>query len=157
MRQSRSHAPAVHPRIVAVAFVFYICTCILYLLAPFFYGFQDLAVTVTGTKYVQGSCYTGCSIRSVLLETPYRNRYILCRILLALERVPYIAFSIAGLGLATGYALLQLSNLDYYFAGMDPLYAYLSVFLAEVTVYVLLVMPSSLVIYHQWRRARAVH
>ena len=150
--QLRDHTPFVYPLLSLFGFILLVFICTQFLLNPAIFGVSWLALTMSGKRYMHGSCYTGPTLRSRLLRTPCRKTYILYRVLLRLERIPYPIFSIFGLCIAICYALFQLSDQTYYFGDLEPVYIYWAVFLSEVFAYIFLIGVLGTVVSDQWIR-----
>ena len=152
MVQLRDHPPFVDPLLALFGFIFVAFICTQFLVVPAFFGLSWLAITMSGTRYMHGSCYTGPTLRSRLLGIPSRKTYILYRILLRLERIPYPMFSIFGLCVAIGYALFQLSDRNYYFGDLEPVYVYWAVLFSEVFAYAMGICLLGTILFDQYIR-----
>ena len=150
--QLRDHTPFIYPLLAWFGFVLIVFICTQFLVVPALFGLSWLALTMSGTRYMHGSCYTGPILRSRLLRTPNRTTYVLYRMLLQLERIPYPVFSIFGLCMAICYALFQLTDRNYYFGDLEPVYVYWAVGLSETFAYVMGICMLGTIIFDQYIR-----
>ena len=150
--QPRDHTPFIYPLLALFGFILVVFIFLQFLLSPVYFGLSWLALTMSGTRYMHGSCYTGPILRARLLGTPSRKTHIAYRVLLRLERIPYPMFSIFGFFVAICYALLQLLNRSYYFGDLEPVYVYWAVFFSEVFAYAFGICMLGTIVFDQYIR-----